>query len=103
MHENLKKAGLASAFVAAVFAVGVAAAAVSPASAETVSLQNDAGSFSTRVQDVYRRAESTGPSGYYAYAPNAYAEMGGTSAQAGSPSTNANGSFSSRIQDANHF
>src|ERR1700761_5079004 len=38
VHEKVKKAGMASAFVAAVFAVGIAAtgASVSSASAETV-------------------------------------------------------------------
>jgi hypothetical protein len=92
-YENMKKAGVASAFAATVFAIGVAAAAVSvsPAAAETAN-----GSFSTRVQELNHHASSSDRSGYYAYAPYSYAQM---AAMTTAPqSSDVNGSFASRIR-----
>lgn len=96
VRETMKKAGLASVFAAAAFAIGVAATAVSPAAAADVG-----GSFSTRVQELHQPASHTDRSGYYAYAPYSYEQMAAMPAapQATTPSTDASGSFSSRIQN----
>jgi hypothetical protein len=97
VRETMKKAGLASVFAAAAFAIGVTAASVSPAAAADVG-----GSFATRVQELNQHVSATDRSGYYAYAPYSYAQMAAMTAgpQATTPSIEANGSFSSRIQNA---
>lgn len=100
INEKVKKAGLTSAFAASIFAIVAATtASVSPVAAETLG-----GSFSTRVQEL-NHASGTDRSGYYAYSPYSYAEMAtaATAPQTASPSNDANGSFSSRIQGIYRF